>query len=263
MIEIIIFGSQSKTMPLQEEFENQGNWLFKYRGTLPILILLVGVGLFVYLKFYPEEGYLEETLYETSWSYFCLFVSLFGLFIRVVTVGFTPRNTSGRNTKEQVADTVNTKGTYSIVRHPLYVGNFFMWLGPALLTENFWFIVSFVFFYMLYYERIMFAEEQYLRRKFDSTYMSWAARTPAFIPSLRNFEGSQMSFSWKKVLKNEKTGIMLTFIIFTIMHVAGQYIQEKETYDYVLIGLCVASLLYYVVIKTLSKTTNILVEEGR
>ena len=34
------------------------------------------------------------------------------------------KNTSGRNTHDQVADSLNTSGIYSIVRHPLYVGNF-------------------------------------------------------------------------------------------------------------------------------------------
>ena len=250
-------------MALQEEFEKQGIWLFKYRGVLPIFILLIGFGLFLYVKFFPEKFCMEETPYETPWFYISLLVSLMGLAIRMYTVGYTPRNTSGRNTKEQVADTVNTKGIYSIVRHPLYLGNFFMWLGPALLTENLWFIVAFIFFYMLYYERIMFAEEQFLRRKFGNAYTDWAARTPAFIPSLKKFQKPQLAFSWRKVLKNEKTGILLTFLIFTAMHIAGQYIQHKGSYDYFLIGLCLAALLYYIIVKILSKQTGILTEEGR
>lgn len=250
-------------MALQEEFEKQGIWLFKYRGVLPIFILLIGVALFIYLKLNPDKFWFEETQYEIPWFYLSLTVSLFGLIIRIITVGYTPRNTSGRNTKEQVADTVNTKGIYSTVRHPLYLGNFFMWLGPALLTENFWFIVAFIFFYILYYERIMFAEEQYLRKKFGDTYLQWAARTPAFISSFKNFEKSQLFFSWKKVLKNEKTGIMLTFIIFTAMHIGGQYLQNKDTFDYIIIGLCGAAVLYYIIVKILSKQTDLLTEEGR
>jgi len=82
-----------------------------------------------------------------------------GLFIRAYAVGHTPANTSGRNTKEQLADELNTTGIYSMVRHPLYLGNFFMWLGAAVLTKNGWFIVAFILLYWIYYERIMFAEE--------------------------------------------------------------------------------------------------------
>ena len=74
-------------------------------------------------------------------------------------------NTSGRNTSEgQVADTINQTGMYSMVRHPLYVGNFIMWLGIALFTASIWFVLLFIAVYWLYYERIMYAEEQFMRR---------------------------------------------------------------------------------------------------
>jgi len=101
-------------------------------------------------------------------------ISLCGLAIRVYTVGHTPANTSGRNTAGQLAESLNTTGIYSLVRHPLYLGNFFMWLGVALLIANFWFVIAFVFAYWIYYERIMFAEEQFLRTKFGPTYVEWA-----------------------------------------------------------------------------------------
>lgn len=250
-------------MPLQEELEEQGQWLFKYRGVIPVFIFVIGFGLYVYMKYNPDKFYFEETDFENVCFYLCFGISLFGLMIRVITIGATPPNTSGRNTKEQVADTLNTKGLYSIVRHPLYLGNFFMWLGPALLLENFWFIVAFILFYMLYYERIMFAEEQFLRRKFGELYLNWASRTPAFIPSFKNFEKTQLIFSWKKVLKNEKTGIMLLFTIFAVMHIVGQFIQHKNLYDCFIIGLGVASILNYIVVKIISKQTNLLNEENR
>ena len=62
--------------------------------------------------------------------------------------------------------TLNTSGLYSVVRHPLYLGNYLMWLGVALFSRTWWapVIVSLVFW--LYYERIMFAEEEFLRRQF-------------------------------------------------------------------------------------------------
>ncbi|MGB8874133.1 MAG: hypothetical protein WCC75_12145, partial [Desulfobaccales bacterium] len=43
--------------------------------------------------------------------------------------GLPPRGTSGRNTQGQVAETLNTTGIYSLVRNPLYLGNFLIWLG--------------------------------------------------------------------------------------------------------------------------------------
>ena len=151
-------------MALQEEFESQGIWLFRYRGSLPIIILIIAIYFYIQSQLNPTLNCFQTAEAVSYFEYFCLVISLLGLYIRSYTVGHTPNNTSGRNVTEQVADTVNTTGIYSILRHPLYLGNFFMWLGPALLTQNWWFNIAFGFFYWVYYERMMFAEEQFLRK---------------------------------------------------------------------------------------------------
>ena len=251
-------------MALQEELEKQGIWLFKYRSNLPLIILLIGAALILRTKFYPETFILEGTPYQIYFESFCLLTSLFGLAIRVYTVGHTPKNTSGRNTTEgQVAEILNTTGIYSIVRHPLYLGNFFMWLGVAMLTGQFWFVVAFIFFYWIYYERIMFAEEQFLRRKFQTLYTDWAEKVPAFIPSFRNFVKPDLPFSWKKVIKKEKNGLLAVFLLFCLFDIAGNLIQNKTEYNYFLIAGCIFSLLSYVVLKYLKYQTKVLDEAGR
>ncbi|MBK6264943.1 DUF1295 domain-containing protein [Marivirga sp. S37H4] len=250
-------------MALQEELEKQGVWLFKYRGTLPIIILLVGLAIYLHTALNPEIFLLKGTIYEDYFVYFCIFISLIGQVVRAYTVGHTPKNTSGRNTGEQVADTLNTSGIYSTVRHPLYVGNFLMWLGPALVTGNVWFVVAFCLFYWVYYERIMFAEEQFLRRKFKDTYTSWAERVPAFIPSFKNFEKPNISFSWKKVLKKEKNGFAAIFIIFALFDVLGQLVTGKNDYNYYLLGACAFSIVLYIILKILKKKSSVLHTEGR
>ena len=150
-------------MPLLQEMEQQGLVLFKYRGILPVIIILTGLGVYLHTKISGNEvTFISEQYYE----FICLGVALLGGFIRAYAVGYTPYNTSGRNIDAQIADTVNTNGIYSIVRHPLYVGNFFCSLGIAMLTQNLWFILFFIMLYWVYYERIMFAEEQFLTKKF-------------------------------------------------------------------------------------------------
>lgn len=250
-------------MALQEELESQGVWLFKYRGTLPVIILLVGLAIYLNTALNPETFILKGTEYEIYFVYFCLLVSLLGQVVRAYTVGHTPKNTSGRNTEEQLADTLNTSGIYSTVRHPLYVGNFLMWLGPALLTGNIWFVVAFCLFYWVYYERIMFAEEQFLRRKFKEVYTNWAENVPAFIPSFKNFRKPDLSFSWKKVLKKEKNGFAAIFIIFALFDVLGKVVTGQEDYNYILLGACAVSILLYIILKFLTKKTSVLKVEGR
>lgn len=250
-------------MALQEEMESQGNYLFRHRGTFPIIILVIGFFVFLQSKMNTEIIQKENPLTQTVYDYVCLFVSLFGLIIRSYTVGHTPANTSGRNTSGQLADVLNSTGIYSIVRHPLYLGNFFMWLGVAMLTVNFWFIVAFIFIYWVYYERIMFAEEQFLRKKFGTAYTLWASSTPAFLPAYKLFEKPGLPFSWKKVLKKEKNGLVAVFLIFFIFYAASCYVTNQKIDNLFLIYSCIFSVALYFVLKYLKKYTKVLDESGR
>ena len=249
-------------MALQEEFEKQGIWLFRYRGIIPLSVLLIGTLLLLRSEIHPEFFVLRGTPYEIYYEMFCLFLSLFGLGIRVYTVGYTPRNTSGRNSREQVADKLNTTGIYSTVRHPLYLGNYFMWMGPTLLTGNFWFVFALSLLYWIYYERIMFAEEQFLRRKFGDTYTNWAKNVPAFIPNFKHFQPPVGQFNWKKVIKKEKYGLAAIFLIFAAFDILGELIKGTGNYNYFLIAASVLSLLYFAVVRIMQKRTNFLKENS-
>lgn len=247
-------------MALIEEMEEQGNFLFRYRSYIPLVILVGGLAVF----YYNTTQYPDNQLGEW-YKYICLGVGLLGLLVRVYTVGHTPANTSGRNTAAgQVADELNQTGIYSTVRHPLYLGNFLMWLGVGMLTENTWFVVAFTFMYWVYYERIMFAEEAFLRRKFGEKYTSWAAVTPAFVPSFGNWKSPKYSFSWKKVLKKEKNGLSALFSLFFIFEILENYLKtnefvfEKSFWFYGFIG----STIFYIIFKAL-KNTKMMEEEGR
>lgn len=217
-------------MALQEELKTQGDFLFKNRSYLPLLILGIGLSVYIHTEYFEIEA--PETWFSECFEYICLGLSLLGLVIRIFTVGHTPKNTSGRNTNEgQLADELNTTGIYSVVRHPLYLGNFFMWLGVAMLTENTWFSIAFIFFYAFYYERIMYAEENFLRNKFGQAYLDWAETVPAFIPSFKNYAKPKYSFSIKKVLKKEKNGLCAIFLLFLIFDFVGDLV-EKEPFEF-------------------------------
>lgn len=242
-------------MALQEELKTQGDFLFKHRSYLPLIILIVGLGVFMQTEYYEIEG--PENWFEESYEFLCLAICFFGLFIRVITVGHTPKNTSGRNTKQgQIADVLNTTGMYSIVRHPLYVGNFFMWLGVAMLSENLWFIIAFVLFYVFYYERIMYAEESFLRQKFGDSYLEWAKKVPAFIPSFKNYQKSSNSFNIKKVLKKEKNGLTAIFLLFWLFESVGEIVEEKRLifeFNFWFYAALIA-LVVYLILKIMKKS---------
>jgi protein-S-isoprenylcysteine O-methyltransferase Ste14 len=251
-------------MALQEEFEKQGVWLFRYRGTLPLIVLLIGFAIYLWQEMTPPSFFLEGTPWEFYYELGCLAVGLIGLAIRIYTIGYAAKNTSGRNTEAQVADSLNTTGIYSVVRHPLYLGNYLMWLSPALLTGNLWFIIIFQLIYWIYYERIMFAEEQYLRRKFGDAYLRWAAQTPAFFPRFRGFKSSRLSFSWKKVLRQEKNGLVALFLIFALFNISGELIKKGAcNFNYFFITAAAVTLFGYLVLKYLKRCTAVLSEDNR
>ena len=94
-------------MALREEFENTGNWLFRWRSYSPLI--MIGIILLAMRDYQPSE---HREVLDYLWEGVCLLVSFFGLGIRMFTTGHTPRGTSGRNTRKQIADTLNTRDIY-------------------------------------------------------------------------------------------------------------------------------------------------------
>lgn len=247
-------------MTLQNYCIKSGNWLFRYRSYIPVVVLFFGFVMFTRIELHPELSFVKNTRLELPFEILCLAVSLSGLLIRAIIVGYTPRNTSGRNVHTQVADKLNTSGLYSVMRHPLYAANFIIWLGIALLTENLWFIISFMLFYVLYYERIIYAEEQFLHEKFGDEFIRWANLTPAIVPALKRFRAASQRFNWKKVLKKEKSGLMAIFAIFSAYDLLGAIINNFHEFHQFLLLAFIFSLFCYLVIKFLSNYTNFLHE---
>lgn len=246
-------------MELRENFESTGNWLFRWRSYLPLPV--IGLFLLVLHKYgYPDRG---ETL-DHLWEVLCLSVSFFGLGIRVFTIGHAPKGTSGRNTKSQVADTLNTTGIYSIVRNPLYLGNFFMGLGPALFVHLWWLILIYILVFWLYYERIIFAEEAYLRNKFGHEYLEWANKTPVFVPKFNQYRKADLSFSLRNVLKREYNGFFAVVIVMFLLEVIGDINYKGEfNLDTGWIVLVSISFLLWMVLRSLKKYTKLLNVEDR
>jgi protein-S-isoprenylcysteine O-methyltransferase Ste14 len=245
-------------MALVHEFENSGNWLFKRRSWLPVFIIIAGI-LAMYL------GNRQAILFDMRDELIFLGVSLFGQIIRILTVGFAPRNTSGRNTiNGQIADELNVTGIYSLVRHPLYLGNFFMWLGPVLFLRSLGDTFVFGLIYWLYYERIMFAEEQFLRRKFGDIYDKWSERVSSFIPYSFNFVRPKLPFSMKNVLKREYNSFVSIFAIFTLLDLFRNYFLSERIYlTNIWMWLAISAGVIWIALRTIEKNTHWLDVEGR
>jgi protein-S-isoprenylcysteine O-methyltransferase Ste14 len=187
-------------MALREDMEKQGNWLFRWRSYLPLL------GIPVFVIAIRESGIMEKKFGDAVgdfWGICAIVISFLGLVMRFVTAGYAPRGTSGRNTKSQLADMLNTTGMYSISRNPLYLGNFIIILGVTLFIQVWWLALLVWFGFWFYYKRIIFTEEEFLRDKFKDQFMEWAKDTPIVIPRFRNWRKPDLRFSFKSAFRRE------------------------------------------------------------
>lgn len=241
-------------LALDAHLEKTGRWLFRWRSYLPLIPLgIVFLGLRDYA--YPAGS---ETL-NNLWCVGCLMVGLVGLGIRIATVGHVPAGTSGRNTRAHEAEVLNTTGMYSIVRNPLYLGNYLMWLGLALIPRTIWVPLVITLVFWLYHERIIFSEEQFLRREHGNEFEEWAARTPAFFPSFSGWVAPRHRFSARGVLRREHSGLTAFVAVMTALMLAGNYVVQGRVFLHpAWLSGFVAALLFYFTIFAVKKKTRLL-----
>ncbi|HHS12935.1 MAG TPA: hypothetical protein ENN03_04100 [bacterium] len=240
-------------MPLIETYEKQGKWLFRWRSYLPVLLLIL------ILPSLPcHQSSFGSSALDLVWDLFCVAVGVAGLIIRSHVIGHAPRRTSGRNKKKQIADTLNTTGMYSIVRNPLYLGNFLMGLSVSLFLRV-WFIpLIFWLAFTLYYERIIFAEEAFLRRKFGDEYLDWASGRSALVPNMSLWQKPCSGFSWRTVIKREYRSLYgLILILFAVEMLTDRYSGNRWHVDAAWKWTMITATAAYLTIRVLHKHTRL------
>lgn len=246
---------------LRDEMARQGGYLFRWRSYLPLALLPMA------LAAIQESGALDLLLGEAgeeTWMLSCFGLALAGQTLRAYVVGHVPPGTSGRNTRAQRADALNTTGFYSLCRHPLYLANFIVFVGILLAMQVWWFVVIGVLAFWIYYERIMAVEEGYLHRKFGQAYAEWAARTPAFLPALGQWQRADRDFSWKMALRREPYGYFAIIAAFFFIEAVSDLLIEGDSLSHWLRHDMIWSLLFafggiaFLVLRTLKKRTSLL-----
>ena len=244
---------------MNQEMQVQGQWLFRWRSYLPLVFLVLLIPAFGTYRYLFGNHYAD-----LIWEALCLSIGLFGLAIRCLVIGYAPENTSGRNTKQQIADTLNTKGMYSLIRNPLYLGNFFMWAAPILFLHTWWLCVIYVLAFILYYERIIMTEEAFLSEKFGDDYAQWSAKTPALFPKHFRWQKPDLPFSWKHVLRREYHGLFgLIVVMAALEFVSDLCVRQSIIFDPAWVALLTAGTVFYLTIRFLAKCTRLLHIEGR
>ncbi len=246
-------------MLLREHLETSGAWLFRWRSYLPLLCILVMLPAIIEVPRH-QVFWLEDELYDVA----CLLLIAVGLGIRIMTLGRVPRGTSGRNVENQKANTLNTTGMYSVVRNPLYLGNFFVGIGVSAVAQSWWCSLIVALLFCIYYERIIAAEEAFLRNRFGDDYINWAKRTPAFFPNFRSWIRPSLPFSLRTVLKREHATFLGATLSFGAMDIArDSVLAGRFTLNALPLWVMAVGVAAYVVIWTVRKLTHFFDVEGR
>lgn len=181
-----------------------------FDAVLRTLILLITSGWFIWWWFLAKKDTNQKMQYMglvTKYANFLLqaliFFQLLGLrlfsfqnallslmgFILVligVWVSVAGRLALGSNWvpgyQAKKSDELVTKGIYGIIRHPIYIGIFCIFVGSELVAGS-WLWISFLFLlFPLYF--LGKREEMLLQEKFGKTYFLYKKKTTMFFPFL-------------------------------------------------------------------------------
>jgi len=121
-------------------------------------------------------------------------------------------------------------GPYAFVRNPLYVGNFFLGLGVAVIVWNWIILVLFLIGFLGIYTGTIRGEEKHLREMFGKSYEDYCQNVPSFLPRLTPYVAPEKdSFLWSRIIKHHEyitvAGILLMLMM---IHLYDELFIAKE-----------------------------------
>jgi protein-S-isoprenylcysteine O-methyltransferase Ste14 len=241
-------------MRLLDHFTSAGDRLFRWRSYLPLLLLPVFA-----LGLLDASLRVPPLAYPRVWQIGCFLLAAAGLAIRIVTIGTAPPGTSERSTTSPRASSLNTTGIYSVIRHPLYLGNTLGVVGLACLPGVWYLPVIVALASLLYHERIAAREEQFLEEQFGDEFRRWADAVPAMVPAVARYRPGVKRFTWREVLRREFHGLLDLGVSFFVVDLARRSLAAgRLTLDPLWTTVFLATAVVFVVLMVVKKATNLL-----
>jgi len=136
---------------------------------------------------------------------------LIGELIRFWALGFV----------EKKGKKLALSGPYAFVRNPLYVGNFFLGLGVAVIVWNWIVLVLFLAGFFGIYTGTIRGEEKHLREMFGKPYEDYCKNVPSFLPRMTPYETPEQDvFLWSRIVKHHEyitvAGILLMLMMIRL-----------------------------------------------
>ena len=198
---------------------DQGLFLFRHRSLFVVFLLPAAA-----LAVLERRSAVLPANPGLGWLALCLAVSLLGLGVRWAALGSAPPGASTRSRRAPSASRLNVTGMYSLCRHPVYLGNLFVLMGFALALKSWWFVVVALLAYWLLYQRVIAAEERFLRERFGATHRRWSERTPAFWPRPRLWLAPEIRFSWRTIVLREYNSPLLIASMLLFLRMVDQVV---------------------------------------
>ncbi|HSQ35774.1 MAG TPA: isoprenylcysteine carboxylmethyltransferase family protein, partial [Candidatus Binatia bacterium] len=147
-----------------------------------------------------------------------LLIAWTGAATRIIAVGYAKPFTSGRENYLKAED-LNTSGLYSIVRNPLYVGNFLVYNGILIAYSSPAALALFNVFFICNYYFIILSEENYLTKQFGNGYRDYCRAVPKVIPRFSRYRRNDRPFNWTRAVYKEKntTFYWISFYIVSLL----------------------------------------------
>jgi protein-S-isoprenylcysteine O-methyltransferase Ste14 len=137
-----------------------------------------------------------------------------------------------------------------------------MLLGLGILSNSLIYVFIVVPVFLFIYQCIIYAEEDFLTKKFGQPYLDYCANVNRWLPNLKGIGKtfSSMKFNWAKCMLTENntqifwaTGVFLT-IIFKFPFIFG---ENPLTRQYFMITVLPLFVVYYLVLRWLRKSGRI------
>jgi hypothetical protein len=113
-------------------------------------------------------------------------------------------------------------GIYGVIRHPLYLGSFFLGLGFTVAGGVGWIGLLYLVLFVLVYRRTIRVEEGELARRFGSAWEAYRRRVPPFLPlpGRRSSPSASSSFRSTLYMRNKEwqapLGALVGFVLLWV-----------------------------------------------
>jgi protein-S-isoprenylcysteine O-methyltransferase Ste14 len=146
---------------------------------------------------------------------------------------------------EKKGQKLAVSGPYAFVRNPLYVGNFFLGLGVAVIVWNGIILVLFLAGFLGIYTGTIRGEEKHLREIFGKPYEDYCRNVPSFLPRLTPYAApAKDSFLWSRIIKHhEYITVLGIALVLMLIHLYDELFLAKEPLEHQTILIVITAIV--------------------